>query len=113
MDCDSFVLKIRTQNEIYDSKTLEELFVFSNLDTNHELFGRKNEKVVGKTKIETPKNIWIDEFIALRSKAYSFGCNDKNANELKGITCSQSKNIKFEEYKKCLDGDKYQQECHN
>ena len=32
---------------------------------------------------------------------------------LKGISKSQSKNIKFEEYKKCLDGEDYQQECDN
>ena len=31
----------------------------------------------------------------------------------KGISKSQSKNIKFEEYKKCLDGEEYQQECDN
>ena len=32
---------------------------------------------------------------------------------MKGISKSQSKNIKFEEYKKCLDGEDYQQECDN
>ena len=33
--------------------------------------------------------------------------------KLKSISKSQSKNIKFEEYKKCLDGEEYQQECDN
>ena len=33
--------------------------------------------------------------------------------KLKGISKSQSKNIKFEEYKKRLDGKEYQQECDN
>ena len=57
-----------------------------------------NKKVLGKFKIETPKNIWIDEFIALRSKAYSFKCNNnnENKNKLKGITKTQTKNIKFD-----------------
>ena len=32
---------------------------------------------------------------------------------MKGISKSQSKNIKFEEYKECLDGEDYQQECDN
>ena len=35
---------------------------------------RKLKKVAGKFRIETPKNIWIDEFVCLRPKAYSFKC---------------------------------------
>ena len=57
MDCDSFVLSIETENIINDLKNLEHLFDFSNLDKNHELFSNRNKKVVGKFKIETPKNI--------------------------------------------------------
>ena len=30
---------------------------------------------------------------------------------MKGISKNQSKNNKFEEYKKCLDGEKYQEVC--
>ena len=33
--------------------------------------------------------------------------------KLKGVSKSQSKHIKFEEYKKCLDGEEYQRECNN
>ena len=66
-------------------------------------------------KIETPKNIWIDEFVCLRSKAYSFKCKDKDEikNKNKGISKSQSKHIKFEEYYSCLFDEKYQKECNN
>ena len=113
MDCDSFVLSIETENIINDLKNLEDLFDFSNLDKNHELFSNKNKKVVGKFKIETPENIWIDEFVALRSKCYAFECGDNSKNELKGISKSQSKNIKFEEYYNCLFGREYQKECDN
>ena len=56
-------------------------------------------KVGGKFKIETPENIWIDEFTALRSKCYAFKCGDDSKNKLKGISKSYSKNIKFDEYK--------------
>ena len=42
MDCDSFVLSIKTQNIFDDLKNLEDLFDFSNLDKNHELFSNKN-----------------------------------------------------------------------
>ena len=113
MDTDSFVLSVNTKDIIQDLKNLEDIFDFSNLDKNHELFSNKNKKVIGKNKIETPKNIWIDEFVCLRSKMYAFKCGDDSKNKLKGISKSRSKNIKFEEYKKCLDGEEYQRECNN
>ena len=71
--------------------------------------------MIVKFKIETPKNIWIDEFVCLRSKAYSFKCKneDESKNKRKGISKSQSKHNKFEEYKKCSDGMGYQNECKN
>ena len=70
MDCDSFVLGIETQNLFINWKNFEDLFDFSNLKENHELFSNKNEKNVGKYKIETPQNNWIHEFVAMRSKCY-------------------------------------------
>ena len=69
--------------------------------------------MIGKYKIETPKNIWIDEFVCLRSKMCAFKCGDDSENELKGISKPQSKHIQLEEYKKCLDGEEYQRECNN
>ena len=48
--------------------------------------------------METPKNIWIDEFVSLRNKMYAFICGDDSKNKLIGISKSQSKNIKFDEY---------------
>ena len=112
MDCDSFVLSIEAENIINDLKNLEYLFDFSNLDKCQELFSNKNKKL-GKFKIETPENIWIDEFVALGRKCYAFKCGDNSKKKLKGVSKSQSKNIKFEEYKKCLVGEEYQQECDN
>ena len=117
MDCDSFVLSIKSENIIRDLKNLEDIFHFSNIDEKHELYREKNKKILGKFKIETPKNVFIDEFIALRSKMYAFKCKDKNKkedkNKLKGISKSQSKYIKFEEYKICLDGEEFENECVN
>ena len=94
IDTDGMILSMRTENIIKDLKNLEDIFDFSNLGKNHELYSDKNKKVIGKFKIETPKNIWIDEFVCLRSKAYSFKCKDnkedKNPNQnilnLKNIT---------------------------
>ena len=115
MDTDSFVLSVNTKNIIQDLHNMKEYFDFSNLNKGHELFSNVNKKILGKFKIETPKNIYIDEFICLRSKAYSFKCNNtnENKNKLKGICKSQTQNIKFEEYYFCLFGGKYQKESDN
>ena len=76
MDTDSFVLSVNTKDIIKDLKKLKNLFDFSNLGKNHELFSNKNKKAINKFKIETPENIWIDKFIALRSKMCAFKCGD-------------------------------------
>ena len=39
------------------------------------------EKVLCKFQIETPKNVWIDEFICLKSKMYAFKCGDDSKNK--------------------------------
>ena len=115
IDTDGMILSMKTKDNTKDSKNLEDIFDFSNLDENHELYSNKNKKVIGKFKIETPKNIWIDEFVCLRSKAYSFKCknNDENKNKIKGISKSQSKPIKFEDNYNYLFGGEYQRECNN
>ena len=100
MDTDSFLLSVISKDIIKDLKNLEDVFDFSNMNENHELFSNKNKKVLVKFKIETPKNIWIDEFIYLRSKCYAFKCGDGSKNKLKGISKSQSEKNKIEEHKK-------------
>ena len=95
MDTDSFILSVNTNDIIEDLKKLEVIFDFSNLDENHVLFSNKNKKSMGFFKIETPKNIWIDELIALRSEMYSINCGDDIKNNLKGVSKTQSKPIKL------------------
>ena len=56
------------------------------------------KKTVCKFKIKTPKTIWIDEFVGLRSKTYSFKCNDKNTNKFKGFSKSQKKVLNLKEF---------------
>ena len=72
MDTDSFVLSVNTKDIIEDLKNLEDIFDFSDLDESHELFSNRNKTLIGFFEIETPKNIWIDEFVCLRSKMYAF-----------------------------------------
>ena len=108
MDTDSFILRVNTNDIIRDLKKLEDICDFSKLDKKNELFSKKNKKVFGKFKIETPKKIWIDEFACLRSKMYSFKCGDDSKNRLKSISKSQSKHINFEDFYNCLFGGEYQ-----
>ena len=61
LDADGIVISINTKDIIKDLKSLEELIDFSNLNGNHELIINKNEKGIGKFKLETPKIIWKDE----------------------------------------------------
>ena len=44
---------------------------------------------------------------------YALKCGDDSKHKFKSVSKSQSKHIKFEEYKKCLDGEEYQRECNN
>ena len=115
IDTEGIFLSMKIKDIIKVVKNLEDIFDFSNVDKNHELYNERNKKVIGKFKLETPRNIWIDEFSCLRSKAYSFKCKDKdeNKNKTKGISKSQSKHNKFEENYNCLFGGEYQKECDN
>ena len=59
------------------------------------MFGIENYKVIGKLKIETPKNIFIDDFFCLRSKAYPFICGKVNKDKLEGFSKPRSENFQF------------------
>ena len=72
MDTDSFILSIKTGDLINDLVYFKDDFDFSELDENHELYDTINKKVVFKMKIETSPIIELDNFVALRSKSYSF-----------------------------------------
>ena len=108
-------LSMKTANIIKDFKNLEDVFDFSNLNGIHEKFSNNNEKVIGKFKIKTHKKVWVDECVCLRSKACSFNCknNIESKNNLKAISQSQLKHLKFEEFYNCLFGEDYQKECDN
>ena len=115
IDTDGMIPSMRTENIIKALKTLEGISDFSNLDENHELYSNKIKKVIGRFKIETPKNKFIDEFVCLGSKAYSFKSKDniESKNKIKGSSKFQSKHNKFEENYNCLFGGDYQKECDN
>ena len=72
MDTDLFILSIKTGDLIKDLEYFKNYFDFSELDENHELYDTINKKVIGKMEIETSPIIELDNFVALRSKSYSF-----------------------------------------
>ena len=77
MDSDGFVLSIYSSNIIEDLQNLEVFFDSSILNENHEFFSSRNQKVLGKIRIQTSKNVFVDEFVCLRSKMYEFECGEK------------------------------------
>ena len=97
MDCDSFVLSIRTQNKVKTWKILNNYRIAGTWEkiTNYSVI--KIKKVVSKFKTETPKNIWVDKFIAFRSKACSFKCNNEITKKMKSFLNLFSKHKKMEE----------------
>ena len=107
IDTDAFVLSIVSKDSFKDLQNLNESFDSSNLKEDHELFSNKSKQVVGKFKIETPENVFIDEFICLGSQASSLKCGIDDANKLKSISESQSKTNKIEKYYNCFFGGEY------
>ena len=55
MDTDSFVLSVKTTDIIKDLKNLKDLFDFSDLDKNHEIYSNKNKKLIGFLKLKQLK----------------------------------------------------------
>ena len=84
-----FSESIKTVDLINDLEYFKDDFDFSELDENHELYNSINKKVIGKMIIETSPIIELDNFIALRSKSYSFSY--KNAQ--KTVQKSKQKGI--------------------
>ena len=79
---DTLVLCIKNSNAKGDVQNYKCSFDFSNLNRDHSIFTNQNEKVVGNIKNETPENTWKDDFIWLRSKAFSFKCGNANNKEI-------------------------------
>ena len=107
MDTDSFVMNVKTK-DVYKhiAEDVKERFDTSNFSYDRPLSINMNKKVVGLMKDELGGGI-INEFVALRPKAYSYRTDDlvefKKANGTK--TCVIKNMLKFEDYKNCLFGN--------
>ena len=101
MDTDSLIMNIKTKEFYKDiAQDVEERFDTSNYDVDRPLPKGKNKKVIGLMKDELGGGI-ITEFVALRSKTYSYMTDELI--EMKGAKkCVIKKMLKFEDYKKCV-----------
>ena len=59
MVTDGFILIVNTKNIIKDLKNREDLFGYSNLRENHELFSNKNKNVNRKFKKRFPETFGL------------------------------------------------------
>ena len=104
MDTDSLIMNIKTKDFYKDiARNVEESFDFSNYDVDRPLPKGKNKKVIGLMKDELGGGI-ITEFVAMRSKTYSYMTDEFiEMKKAKGTKkCVIKKMLKFEDYKKCL-----------
>jgi hypothetical protein len=100
---DSLVLKIKTTDLNKDLEELKDNFDFSNYSKDHVLYDSSKKKVPGYFKDELAGEE-MTEFIALRSKMYSYKFSKKSeAKKLKGISrYVVEKKITFNDYKNTL-----------
>ena len=113
LNVDSFVLSMKSNDIVNALDTLQEtqkMCDFSNSDKNQKLFSKELKKVTGLLKIETPKNIWLGDFVRLRSKLYACKTGNDYQKKLKGIQKSYSKNIEFDNILSVFN-QIYEKEC--
>ena len=97
MDTDCFILSIKSGNAIKKFPKLDHFWTLAIYVKILKYPGiKKNKKFIGVYKIETPKNIWIDQFVCLGGKMYVFKYGIDGKINMKAICKSQSKNTKFE-----------------
>ena len=108
-------MSVRTMDIVKDLDNLQDqnkMFDFSNLNKEHKIFSNGFKKIPGYVKIETPKPVYRDKLVCLRSKCYGYTTElDGIDNKLKGICKGYTKEISFDQYHKCLKKETYDREC--
>lgn len=102
-DTDSLAYHIETENAYEDMYEMRDKFDLSNYAKESKYYDPTNKKQLGKFKEELG-GVVMQEFVGLRSKAYSYKKatgNEKNV--LKGIKrCVAKNSITFDDYKQCV-----------
>ena len=74
-DTDAMVISVKTKDYVDDLDKLQEQYKindFSNLNKDHKLFSNEFKKLPRYIKVETPKPLYINEFVCLRRKCYAY-----------------------------------------
>ena len=101
-DTDSLLFYCQTDDICQDMLLSMEMFDTSDYPVDHMLQSDHNKKSLGKMKDETNGQP-ISEFIGLRSKMYSFTCNNTEEKRAKGVSkVTVKKELKHEHYKSVL-----------
>jgi hypothetical protein len=104
-DTDSLIYHIKTADVYADLQQLKSHFDFANYEKTHPLFDKTNNKVYGKMKDETA-GVIIEEFIALKSKMYSFITEEENIKKAKGVKkCVVEDCLSHNDYKQSVIDD--------
>ena len=104
MDTGSFIIHIKTEDFYkHIADDVRKRYDMSNYEVDRPLPKRMNKTVTGLMKDELGWKI-ITEFVALRSKTYSYLTDDdKNVKKAKGTKkCVIKRILKFNDYKNCL-----------
>ena len=115
-DTDSLLIALSTKDIRKDLFNSRKMFDFSNYPTDHPLYSKEKQNLLGYFRDEMASKIII-EFIGLRSKVYSIlSCDESKLNVLlnnpnyldnkkvcKGIRKNVIKNVmRHEDYRRCL-----------
>lgn len=107
---DSFYLLLRTPDLDRSLLSIEKIMDFSNYHSSHKLYDSSKKGALGLLKNEMAQKGRIKRFVGLKSKVYSFQCEDEvTENRCKGIKKVVRKNIPFSKYLECI---KYMKKHH-
>lgn len=106
-DTDSFIFHARNNAEM--EHQVSQYMDFSNYPESHPLHNKNNKAQLGFFKDEIQPDLYIKEFVGLRSKCYALKLRGKETNQLlykktcKGLgkTCIKNR-LRFSEYKRSL-----------
>jgi len=102
-DTDSFIIRVETLDFYMDvQEHFADSFDLSNFPKEHPMYDARNEKVVGKFKIEEVDDPFVD-VVAIRPKMYSYKkLSDEEDNRLMGVPSKVSGKLKHELFVKSV-----------
>lgn len=108
-DTDSITFSVTSNTFINDLKgKFKDILDFSHVPKNHVLYSDKNHMKIGKLKFDT--NDFIEKFVGIKSKMYSFKIENKFKNVAKGVKKSVTKNFTTDLYQNVIEDNLFLRE---